>query len=293
MRSIMKLNQLLATSAFAALLSGCNVGPKYTRPTYPAPPAFRGADDAAVTSDAKASLGDQQWSAVFQEPELQELIRKALVNNYDTRIAVQHILEQSAQVKITRSQQFPTFTVGGLGAGADIPSLGSSNSISSPIVEGALSVSAAWNPDFWGLYRKQTDVQRDQLLAQTWAQRAVRLTLVQQVTTAYLQLRSLDSSTRDHEADAKGAAGFAEADADARNRWRCSAFGRAPSGAAALHRDVADSATGAADPAAGERDSSAAGREPRTAAAAGSAYHRAASARRAGRCAFAAAGAPA
>jgi len=186
-----KFGAVSAATLAAVFLAGCNVGPKYTKPSYPAPPAFRGADDAAASSDAANSLGDQQWAQVFQEPELQELIRRALANNYDVRIAAQHILEQQAQVQITRSQQFPTLSAGGLGAGADIPSLNSV--IPSPIVEGSFSLSAAWNPDFWGLYRKQTEAARDQLLAQTWAQRTVRLTLVQQVAAAYLQLRALDN----------------------------------------------------------------------------------------------------
>ena len=172
-------------------LAGCNLGPKYVRPNYTAPPAFRGADEAAISSDSKQSLGDEQWSAVYQEPELQALIRKALANNYDVRIAAQHILEQQSQVKITRSQQFPTITVGGTGIGAALPSsLGTQ--IGSPLVDGAFSLSASWTPDFWGYYRKQTEAARAQLLAQTWAQRAVRLTLVQQVATAYLQVRALD-----------------------------------------------------------------------------------------------------
>ncbi len=185
-----KLTLGAATVAFT-LLAGCNVGPKYTRPNYTAPPTYRGADDAAISSDAKGSLGDEQWSAVYQEPELQDLIRKALANNYDVRIAAQHILEQQAQVRITRSQQFPTVSVGGTGIGATLPaSLGTQ--IGSPLVDGSFNVSAAWTPDFWGLYRKQTEAARAQLLAQTWAQRAVRMTLVQQVATTYLQLRALD-----------------------------------------------------------------------------------------------------
>lgn len=173
------------------LLAGCTVGPKYVRPASTAPPAFRGADDAAITSDAKGSLGDEQWSAVYREPELQDLIRKALANNYDVRIAAQRILEQQAQVKITHSQQLPSATVGGTAIGATLPSsLGTQ--IPNPLVEGSFNVSAAWTPDFWGLYRRQTEAARAQLLAQTWAQRAVRLTLVQQVATTYLQLRALD-----------------------------------------------------------------------------------------------------
>jgi multidrug efflux system outer membrane protein len=183
------------TVVLLAFAAGCTVGPKYTRPAVPTPPAFRGADDAAVISDAQGSLGDEQWAQVFREPELQDLIRKALTNNFDLRIAAQHILEQQAQVQITRSQQFPTLSVGGTGLGADIPALNQitgSNSISSPIVAGSFSLSAAWNPDFWGLYRRQTEAARATLLAQTWAQRAVRLTLVQEVATTYIQLRALD-----------------------------------------------------------------------------------------------------
>ncbi|WP_255550850.1 efflux transporter outer membrane subunit [Granulicella sp. dw_53] len=183
-------------------LAGCTVGPKYKRPNYQAPPAFRGADEAPVTSAAQESLGDQQWSAVFREPELQALIRKALVSNFDVRIAAQRVLEQQAQLQVTRSQQLPQITGGGSAIGATFPnSLGgasggtnnnSSNSLPDPLVFGSFSLSAAWTPDFWGLYRKQTEAARAQLLAQTWAQRAVRMTLVQQVATVYIQLRTLD-----------------------------------------------------------------------------------------------------
>jgi multidrug efflux system outer membrane protein len=183
------------TVVLLAFAAGCTVGPKYTRPPVPTPPAFRGADDAAVISDAQGSLGDEQWAQVFREPELQDLIRKALTNNFDLRIAAQRILEQQAQVQITRSQQFPTLSIGGQGLGADIPALNNitgSNTISNPIVAGSFSLSAAWNPDFWGLYRRQTEAARATLLAQTWAQRAVRLTLVQEVATTYIQLRALD-----------------------------------------------------------------------------------------------------
>ncbi len=183
-----KLGLLAAATAF---LTACNVGPRYVRPNVTAPPAYRGADNAAVAADAK-SLGDEQWAAVYHEPELQELIRKALANNYDVRIAARRILEQQAQVRITRSQQFPTATVGGTGIGATLPSsLGTQ--IPSPLVNGSINVSAAWTADFWGLYRRQTEAARAQLLSQVWAQRAVQMTLVQQVATAYLQIRALDA----------------------------------------------------------------------------------------------------
>jgi multidrug efflux system outer membrane protein len=179
--------QLLAALALTLALTGCTVGPKYTRPNAPAPPAFRGADNADVSSDPKTSIGDQQWSAIFHEPELQDLIRTALQNNYDLRIAAQHILEQQQQVRITRSQEFPQVGATLSGSGTNLPS----SFQTTPPVE--FGISGSWTPDFWGLYRKQTEAQRDLLLAQQWAQRAVRVTLVQQVATTYFQLRTLDA----------------------------------------------------------------------------------------------------
>lgn len=180
----------LLAAAFT-FVAGCDVGPKYVRPDAMAPPAFRGPDNTPVSSDAKSSMGDEEWSKVFEEPELQDLIRKALANNYDVRIAAQHILEQQAQVRITRSQEFPNVAFGGTGIGATVPSnLGVQ--LPDPLAAGSLSVSASWAPDFWGLYRNQTKAAREQLLAQEWARRAVQMTVVQEVATDYIQLRALD-----------------------------------------------------------------------------------------------------
>ncbi|HVX67191.1 MAG TPA: efflux transporter outer membrane subunit [Bryobacteraceae bacterium] len=180
----------LLSSVALLLLSGCTVGPNYKRPQTPAVPVYRGADNAEAGSGEK-SLGDESWEQVFHQPELRELIRTALAKNYDLRMAAQRMLEQQAQVRIVRSQQFPQISGGGTGIGASLPSsVGSS--FESPLAFGSLSISGSWAPDFWGLYRRQTEAARAQLIAQTWAQRAVRLSLVQQVAALYIELHSLD-----------------------------------------------------------------------------------------------------
>jgi multidrug efflux system outer membrane protein len=194
--SLNRISKLLVIPAglMLHLLTGCTVGPNYVRPQVPAPPAYRGADNSAVSSANQTSLGDENFAKVFNEPELQELIRTALVNNYNVRIAAQHVLEAQAQLRITRSQQFPKVSLGGTGIGGDLGSSTSSSLGSSipngPITFGNFNVSASWNPDFWGLYRRQTEAQRAQMLSQVWAQRVVRLSLVQQVATGYFQLRA-------------------------------------------------------------------------------------------------------
>jgi len=188
----MKLRRAFASLCIFALvlLTGCTVGPNYSRPQTPALPTYRGSDDSDVATTS-ASLGDEKWAEVFREPELQQLIKTALTNNYDLRVAAQRVFEQQAQVRITRAQGFPTLNVGGTGAGADIPSSVGQN-IGSPLAFGSFNLSTAWIPDFWGLYRRQTEAARATLLAQVWAQRAVRMSLVQQVATIYIQVRALD-----------------------------------------------------------------------------------------------------
>jgi multidrug efflux system outer membrane protein len=187
----MKIAAGFLLSAALLALCGCTVGPNYTRPQTPVPPAFRGPDNADA-GGAAGSLGDQGWEEVFPGQELQGLIHAALENNFDLRIAAQHILEQQAQVRIVRSQQFPQLSGGGTGIGADLPSSVASSSIGSPLALGSFSLSGSWAPDFWGLYRRQTEAARAQLLAQTWAQRAVRLSIVSQVAATYIDLRALD-----------------------------------------------------------------------------------------------------
>ena len=96
------------------LLTGCAVGPKYKRPPVTVPDGYRGlAPDAG--QQTPASLGDEKWWTVFQDQQLQELIREALAQNYDVRIAATRVLQAQAVVGITRADQFPTDRRGRIG----------------------------------------------------------------------------------------------------------------------------------------------------------------------------------
>src|SRR5579862_1077239 len=187
-----RLFALACAGSLPILMIGCTVGPRYERPNVTPPAMYRGPDETPISSLDQNSLGDQQWAQIFREPELQDIIRVALENNYDVRIAAQRVLEEQAQLRITRSQQFPNINVGGTGIGANLGDSVGNGLPSGTVAAGTFNLSAAWTPDFWGLYRRQTEAERAQMLGQIWAQRAVRLTVVQQVASAYLHLRSLD-----------------------------------------------------------------------------------------------------
>jgi multidrug efflux system outer membrane protein len=173
------------------LLTGCAVGPDYSRPAITTPEVYRGASPNPSATVSTQLLGDEKWWDVFQDPVLQELIRLALQQNYDVRIAASRVLQAQAQLGITRADQFPTVSAASQVSGQFTPKT-SSIFPAYRTNAGELDLSVVWNLDFWGKYRRQTEAARANLLASQWGQRAVLSSVVSSVATAYFTLRELD-----------------------------------------------------------------------------------------------------
>ena len=171
------------------LLAGCAVGPKYKRPDAALPTVYRDAS-APPGQPSQASLADEKWWEVFQDTELQTLIRTALKQNYDLRITAARILQAQASHGITRADQFPTITGAASATNSRIPKTKILPGVDTST--NSLALSLFWELDFWGKYRRATEAARADLLATEWGQRAVMTTLVSNVATAYFQLRELD-----------------------------------------------------------------------------------------------------
>jgi outer membrane protein, multidrug efflux system len=186
----MRRSLFLCATAIAFCFAGCMVGPNYKRPAVEAPSAYRGDPSATAAAPSPESLADAKWWTVFQDQQLQALIRTALQQNFDVRIAATRVLQAEAQLGITRADQFPSVS-----GGAD---LNATRNPKSPLFgsyqmnTGELSLSAAWELDFWGKYRRATEAARANLLGSEWGRRAVISTLISDVSSAYFQLRALD-----------------------------------------------------------------------------------------------------
>jgi multidrug efflux system outer membrane protein len=208
--------------ALTLFAGGCTVGPNYKRPKVDVPGAYRGAqlqeeapsqqallqqrpngaasrspqrlqasDNPTQPQSADASFGDQKWWEVFQDPQLQKLIRTALRQNYDVRIAATRILEAQAQLGITRADQLPALNAGASATNVRVPK---EKPVNQAFETNATSVDVSfdWELDFWGKYRRATEAARANLVATEWGRRAVTNTLVSEVASAYFQLRAYD-----------------------------------------------------------------------------------------------------
>jgi outer membrane protein, multidrug efflux system len=177
----------------AGAAAGCTVGPDYKRPIVTVPDTYRGAAALEPTAPDAVSIGDQAWWDVFQDEQLQELIRTALHQNFDLRIAATRILQAQAQLGITRADQFPTVDAGASASRTRVPGSTAPFPLDShQINDFQLTAGLAWEIDFWGKFRRATEAARASLLASEWGRRAVATSLVSQVASAYFELRAFD-----------------------------------------------------------------------------------------------------
>ncbi len=180
-----------APLALSLVLAGCLVGPDYKRPPTGPPAQFRFVSPQELD---RASVADLAWFELFQDDALRELIQTALIQNYDLQIATARVLQARAQVGIVRSQLFPTIGASGSGQTNRF----SPNATSLPpgidpqITFGTLALDMTWEIDVWGRIRRLTESARAELFSNEETRRAVFITVIAEVATAYFQLRTLD-----------------------------------------------------------------------------------------------------
>jgi outer membrane protein, multidrug efflux system len=170
--------------ASCAILSGCIFKPEFERPSVLADAPY---SEVSASQDSIANLG---WWEVFQDPLLQDLIRRSLSANRDLKVAMARIDAARGLLGVARPDQFPR--IDGLGNATRVD--GSDLALIPTDATNDFGVYArlGFEVDIWGKYASATEAARADLLQSEYAMRGVTLSLVSQVATAYLQLQNVD-----------------------------------------------------------------------------------------------------
>ena len=196
-----------AASIAAVLLSGCNVGPKYVKPTAPAPPEFKESSPTAYNNAPASGVWQPaqpqdaklkgKWWEVFNEPELNALEDQLDINNQNIAVSFQNFMAARAQVSEAKSQFYPTASVGPSYSRVKTPAAlhGAAASGAAGVTssELALPFDVSWEPDLWGKIRNT--VREFQYAAQVSAADLENERLTEQADLAetYFELRGEDS----------------------------------------------------------------------------------------------------
>jgi outer membrane protein, multidrug efflux system len=183
------MRNALTLILLALVISGCTLGPDYRRPPVDTPQTWRFAEEQA------ADLVDTSWWEQFHDPILNRLIASALTNNKDLKIATARLEEYRARYGLARAALFPQVGAAasaGRQRSTEIGPVPLPATVDNPVNLYQGSIFASWEIDLWGRLRRGTEAANADLLSTGEARRAVILSLVTSVASAYVNLRNLD-----------------------------------------------------------------------------------------------------
>ena len=170
--------------ATAVLLAGCSLIPTYERPAAPVAAQYTRAN-ATAAAEGGTAAAQLPWQDFFQDARLQQLVRTALDNNRDLRVAALNIERAQAQYRITRADQFPT-----VGAGVNASRAPNTTGSGTKYVNSyqvGLAVTS-WELDFFGRIGSLKEAALAQYLATEEARRAAQTSLVAAVASGWYTL---------------------------------------------------------------------------------------------------------
>jgi len=186
-------NVLFATIVFLGSI-GCSVGPRYKRPDVALPTQFT-APATKVSADAKAETSDPEFWHGFHDPELNQLVERALSSNNDLRSALAHYDAAAALWRLSKFDKYPTVT-----ASEDTgrQRLTASQAAGSPrnSRSSTSTINASWELDFYGRVRHNIESQHQQLLASGSDLAAMQVAIVGETASTYIDLRGQQERLR-------------------------------------------------------------------------------------------------
>lgn len=165
-------------------LDSCQLGKHYTRPKLDLPETL---DSMSVDS---VSIGDYPWEQLYTDTTLQGLIRKTLSYNKDMLIAAARVKELAAMKRINYANMFPSVNLR-VYAERERENYGGNNYKQDD--EFDLKAYAAWEIDLWGNLRWARDKSLAEFMGSIENQRALRMSIIAQVSQAYFELVALDN----------------------------------------------------------------------------------------------------
>jgi multidrug efflux system outer membrane protein len=180
------------TLALAAALGGCSLMPAYQRPASPVPSEFplaRSSDMAPDAATSAAYAADIGWRDFFVDPRLQQLIKLALDNNRDLRVAVLNIEQSRAQYRVQDASGFPTVNASGGGSSSRSPADVSASGQAGVTRQYSATMGfSAFEVDLFGRVRSLNAQALQKYLASEEARRSTHISLVAEVANDYLTL---------------------------------------------------------------------------------------------------------
>ena len=190
-------------------LSGCTVGPRYTRPDFPLADHFKedaswhpaavvvGEGPAPVKDSAPRPAGavEAQWWTLWNDPVLDKLELEACENNQLLAAARANYARALELVSRSRASLYPNLSLGVEPMRSEELSYESSRERFTYYPETDLKVwlEASWEPDLWGKVRHGIEAALSGAASEAATRDGVKLSITAALAEHYLRVRESDS----------------------------------------------------------------------------------------------------
>lgn len=165
------------------LLPSCKIGRAYQRPVMALPDSIGSCADSV-------SFADLNWRDVYRDSLLADLIDSALVYNNDMQVAAARIVEMGYRHRVATGKMLPGFT-GRINDSYERENHGGNNLDAENTFDIQLLLS--WELDLWGNLRWARAQDKARYLSTVEGRKALQMTIVSNVASAYYQLVALDT----------------------------------------------------------------------------------------------------
>jgi NodT family efflux transporter outer membrane factor (OMF) lipoprotein len=180
------------------LLTGCAVGPRYARPTAPAPAEYKETPPNWKPAQPSDEVLRGKWWEIYQDPQLNALEEKIAVSNQTLKAAEAQFRQARATVRYNRADLFPTISTGvsatreKFSRNRPLSQLSSGGTFNDLI----LPLDMTYEPDVWGKVRRNVEASRATAQAIFADLEAVSLSLHAELAMDYFQARELDAEAQ-------------------------------------------------------------------------------------------------
>jgi NodT family efflux transporter outer membrane factor (OMF) lipoprotein len=203
------------TSLALAALCGCTVGPRYQAPTPDAPADWAALGAAPAAGVSAQPIQDAAWWKSFGDPELTSLVERALAANLAAKQAVLRIEEARNQRRVAAAGAFPTIDATGAYEGTRISERTATSSVftalsgqksalppgvaasipglANPFEQFQYGLTGSWEVDLFGRVRRGVEAADADTAAAVADRDAVRVSLMAEVASAYIDLRGAEA----------------------------------------------------------------------------------------------------
>jgi len=177
------------------LLSGCAVGPRYTKPATPVPPTYKEMPPPWKSAQPSDQVARGKWWEIFQDPQLNALEEQVNVSNQNLKAGEARFRQARALVRFNRGAYYPTVTAGASAAREHVSERRPlvSTSTQTNATDLVIPVDVSYEADVFGRVRHTVEAARSNAQASAADLESVRLSLHAEVAFDYFQMRTLDA----------------------------------------------------------------------------------------------------